>query len=357
MTSLYEPLTAGSLELANRVVMAPLTRSRAGDGGVPTDLNVEYYRQRAEAGLIITEGTQPSAVGQGYLDTPGIHSDEQTQGWRAVGEAVHRHGGRIVVQLMHAGRIAHPDNKGGLESVAPSAIAAPGQMLTTSGMVDFPAPRELREDELAGVVGEFVDASRRAIAAGLDGVELHSANGYLLHQFLSPVSNVRTDAYGGSPANRARFVVEVAAAVADAIGAGRVGIRISPANGAGGTDETDAADIAATYGALVDGLAPLGLAYLHVLGDPLSDLTRDLRQRFGGVFMANTGFAEVTSRDEAAELVDAGDADLVSVGRLFIANPDLVTRWQRDAELNEPNPDTFYGGGAEGYTDYPAPPP
>ena len=354
MTSLYEPLTAGSLELANRVVMAPLTRSRAGTAGVPTDLNVEYYRQRAEAGLIITEGTQPSAVGQGYLDTPGIHSDEQTAGWRAIGAAVHRAGGRIVVQLMHVGRIAHPDNKGGLESVAPSAIAAPGQMLTTDGMVDFPVPRELREDELAGVVAEFVDASQRAIAAGLDGVELHAANGYLLHQFLSPASNQRDDGYGGSPAARARFVVEVARAVAEAIGAGRVGIRISAANGAGGTDETDPADVAATYGELVDGLAPLGLAYLHVLGDPRSDLTRDLRARFGGVFMANTGFAEVTSRDEAADLVSAGDADLVSVGRLFIANPDLVTRWQNDADLNEPNPDTFYGGGAEGYTDYPA---
>ena len=276
MTSLYQPLTAGSLDLANRVVMAPLTRSRAGAAGVPTDLNVEYYRQRAEAGLIITEGTQPSAVGQGYLDTPGIHSDEQTSGWRAVGEAVHRAGGRIVVQLMHAGRIAHPDNKGGLESVAPSAIAAPGQMLTADGMVDFPAPRALAEDELAGVVAEFVDASRRAIAAGLDGVELHSANGYLLHQFLSPASNVRTDGYGGSPAARARFVVEVARAVAGAIGAGRVGIRISPANGAGGADEPDPTDVAATYGALVDGLAPIGLAYLHVLGDPRSDLTRDL---------------------------------------------------------------------------------
>ncbi len=354
MTSLYEPLTAGDLELSNRVVMAPLTRSRAGDGMTPTDLNVEYCRQRAGAGLIITEGTQPSAVGQGYLDTPGLHTDEQTAGWRRVGEAVHARGGRIVVQLMHAGRIAHPDNKSGLPSVAPSALPAPGQILTPSGMADYPTPRALTADELPGVIAEFVDASRRAIDAGLDGVELHSANGYLLHQFLSPVTNVRTDGYGGDAASRARFVIEVAQAVSAAIGAGRVGIRISPANGAGGTAETDPTDVAATYAALVDGLAPLGLAYLHVLGDPTTELTRDLRSRFGGVFMANTGFAAMTDRDEAAGLICDGLADLVSVGRLFIANPDLVDRWQTGAELNDPNPDTFYGGGAEGYTDYPA---
>ncbi|HEX8495657.1 MAG TPA: alkene reductase [Actinomycetales bacterium] len=354
MTSLYDPLTAGDLELANRVVMAPLTRSRAGDGMVPTDLNVEYYRQRAGAGLIIAEGTQPSAVGQGYMDTPGLHTDEQAQGWRAVGEAVHRAGGRIVVQLMHVGRIAHPANKNGLETVSASAVAAPGQILTPAGMADHPTPRALEPDELAGVVAEFVDASRRAVAAGLDGVELHSANGYLLHQFLSPASNVRTDGYGGSPAARARFVVEVAQAVAAEIGAGRVGIRISPANGAGGTAETDAADVAATYGALVDGLRPLGLAYLHVLGDPHAELTHDLRARFGGTFMVNSGFAALTSQDEAEELVAGGHADLVSVGRMFIANPDLVTRWRHGADVNEPDPSTFYGGGPEGYTDYPA---
>ena len=352
--NLYDPFTAGSLDLANRVVMAPLTRSRAGAGGVPTDLNVQYYRQRAGAGLIITEGTQPSAVGQGYLDTPGLHTDEQVAGWREIGDAVHAEGGRIVVQLMHVGRIAHPLNKGDLETVAPSAVPAPGQMFTSAGMLDFTVPRALLESELAGVVGEFVDAARRAIDAGLDGVELHSANGYLLHQFLSPASNVRTDGYGGSPAARARFVVEVAQAVADAIGAGRVGIRISPANGAGGTLEDDAADVAATYGALVDGLAPIGLAYLHVLGDPRADLTHDLRTRFRGVLMVNTGFADVTSREEADDLIASEEADLVSVGRLFIANPDLVTRWQQGSDLNDPDPDTFYGGGAKGYTDYPA---
>lgn len=255
---------------------------------------------------------------------------------------------------MHTGRIAHGDNKGGLETVAPSAIAAPGQMRTMAGMVDFPVPRALSEDELAAVIEEFVDASRRAVAAGLDGVELDAANGYLLHQFLSPASNVRTDAYGGGPAQRARFVIEVARAVSAAIGDGRVGIRVSPGNGAGGTAEDDAADLRATYRALVEGLAPLGLAYLHVLADPYDELTQDLHARFGGVFMTNSGLAALTSREEAADLVATGRADLVSVGRLFLANPDLVTRWQSGAELNEPNPDTFYGGGAEGYTDYPA---
>jgi 2,4-dienoyl-CoA reductase-like NADH-dependent reductase (Old Yellow Enzyme family) len=353
MANLFEPLAVGALELSNRVVMAPLTRSRAGDGMVPTDLNVEYYRQRAGAGLIITEGTQPSAVGQGYTSTPGLHTDEQQAGWARVAATVHAQGGRIVVQLMHAGRIAHPDNKDGLETVAPSAIAAPGQILTPSGMADFVFPRALETDELADVVAEYVDASRRAIAAGLDGVELHGANGYLLHQFLSPATNQRTDGYGGSAQARTRFVLEVARAVSDAIGADRVGIRLSPGNLAGGTDETDAAETAATYRTLIDGLAPLGLAYLHVLGDPAAELTQDLRRRFDGVFMANSGFAEVTSLEEARRLVADDVADLVSVGRLFIANPDLVRRWRTGAELNEPDPSTFYGGGAEGYTDYP----
>jgi 2,4-dienoyl-CoA reductase-like NADH-dependent reductase (Old Yellow Enzyme family) len=353
MSELFEPVTAGALALANRVVMAPLTRSRAGAGMVPTDLNVEYYSQRAGAGLIITEGTQPSAAGQGYSSTPGLHTDEQQAGWARVAQAVHARGGRIVVQLMHAGRIAHPDNKGGVETVAPSAIAAPGQIFTANGMANHAQPRALETEELAAVIGEYVDASRRAVAAGLDGVELHAANGYLLHQFLSPASNQRTDGYGGSPQARARFVLEVARAVADAIGADRVGIRVSPGNLAGGTAETDAAETAATYRALVDGLAPLGLAYLHVLGDPAAELTQDLRRRFGGVFMANSGFAEVTTLDEARQLVAEGLADLVSVGRLFIANPDLVRRWRTGAEVNQPDPSTFYGGGAEGYTDYP----
>jgi N-ethylmaleimide reductase len=351
---LFDPTTVGKLDLPHRIVMAPLTRNRAGAGGVPGDLAVEYYRQRASAALIVTEGTQPSAVGQGYLDTPGVHSDEQVAGWSRVADAVHDEGGRIVVQLMHAGRIAHPENKGGLETVAPSAIAAPGEIITATGSHAYPTPRALETDEIPGIVADYVNASQQAVAAGLDGVELHAANGYLLHQFLSPTSNVRADSYGGSPQNRARLTVEVARAVVEAIGPEKVGIRISPAHNIQGTDEPDAADVAATYGYLVDQLAPLGLAYLSVLADPRSELVQDLRSRFGGPLVANDGFGSVTTVESASALVADDVTDLVAVGRLFIANPDLPKRWQTGADLNEPNPATFYGGGAEGYTDYPS---
>jgi 2,4-dienoyl-CoA reductase-like NADH-dependent reductase (Old Yellow Enzyme family) len=358
MPNLFEPFSLGKLDLANRLVMAPLTRNRAGAGMVPQDIAVTYYSQRASAGLIITEGTQPSAVGQGYLNTPGIHSPEQIEGWRRVADAVHAEGGTIVVQLMHAGRVSHPDNKNGLETVAPSAIAAPGEMFTATGPQPHPVPHALATDELPLVVEEFVHAATSAIEAGLDGVEVHAANGYLLHQFLSPASNQRTDNYGGTPENRARFVLDVARAVAAAIGPERVGIRISPGHQVLGMGETDVADLAATYGTLVDGLAPLGLAYLHVLADPGlagpdSDLVQDLRKRFGGPLIGNDGFGTVTTREDAARIVEGGLADLVAVGRNFIANPDLPKRWQTGAPLNEPDSATFYGGGAEGYIDYP----
>lgn len=349
----FEPVRVGAWQLPQRFVMAPLTRNRAAAGGVPSDLAVEYYRQRASAGLIITEGTQPSAVGQGYLDTPGIHSDEQVAGWRRVADAVHAGGGHVVVQLMHAGRIAHPDNKNGLETVAPSAIAAPGQMVTADGQKPHPVPRALETDEVPGIVEEFVHAARQAMAAGLDGVEVHAANGYLLHQFLAPSSNTRTDGYGGSPENRARLVVEVTRAVAEAIGADRVGIRLSPAHDIQGVIEDDAADVAATYGTLVDQLAPLGLAYVSILADPRSDLVGDLRRRFGGTVLLNSGFASVTTLEDVETVVGEGLGDLVAVGREFIANPDLPRRWKEGLELNEVDPSTFYGGGAEGYTDYP----
>jgi N-ethylmaleimide reductase len=353
VTDVFEPIKVGSWDLPQRFVMAPLTRNRAGEGQVPRDIAVTYYAQRARAGLIVTEGTQPSAVGQGYLNTPGIHTDEQIEGWRAVADAVHAEGGRIVVQLMHVGRIAHPDNKDGLESVAPSAIQLDQDMVTADGTKDPAVPRALGTEEIAGVVQEFVHAAKSAIAAGLDGVELHSANGYLLHQFLAPSANERTDQYGGSPENRARFSIEVTKAVVDAIGADRVGIRISPAHNVQGAIETDPADVASTYGVLIDAIAPLGLAYLSILADPRSELFQDLRTRFGGVVIANTGFSSVTDLDEVKEIVDGDLADLVAVGRQFIANPDLPTRWKAGADLNEPNSKTFYGGDAEGYTDYP----
>ena len=353
MPDLFDPLHVKSWELPHRVVMAPLTRNRAGAGMVPGHLAVEYYAQRASAALIVTEGTQPSAVGQGYLDTPGIHTPEQVAGWRRVADAVHAKGGRIVVQLMHAGRIAHPDNKQGLETVAPSAIAAPDTMFTAEGMKPYPVPRALTLEEIPGVVEEFAHAARCAVEAGLDGVEIHAANGYLLHQFLAPGSNERTDEYGGSPANRARFAIEVTRAVADAIGAERVGIRISPAHNIQGATEEDPEDVEATYTTLVDEIAPLGLAYLSALADPSLELSQRLRKDFGGVFIANDGFGSVTSRESAQAVLDDDLADAVAVGRLFLANPDLPARWRSGAALNEPNPDTFYGGGAEGYVDYP----
>jgi 2,4-dienoyl-CoA reductase-like NADH-dependent reductase (Old Yellow Enzyme family) len=351
---LFDPLKIKTWDLPNRLVMAPLTRNRATQGMVPGDLAVEYYSQRASAGLIITEGTQPSAVGQGYLDTPGIHTPEQVAGWRRVADAVHAKGGRIVVQLMHAGRVAHPANKGGLESIAPSALPAPNEMFTADGPKPHPVPRALETGEIPGVVEDFVHAARSAVEAGLDGVEIHAANGYLLHQFLAPGSNQRTDSYGGTPENRARLTVEVTRAVATAIGPERVGIRISPAHNIQGATEEDPADVEATYTSLVGDLAPLGIAYLSVLADPGLDLVQRLRKEFGGVLVANDGFGQVTTREAAQAVLDDDLADAVAVGRLFLANPDLPQRWLTGADLNQPDPDTFYGGGAEGYTDYPS---
>lgn len=352
MADLFDPLTAKSWHLPNRIVLAPLTRNRA-KGTVPAELNAQYYAQRASAGLIITEGSQPSARGQGYLDTPGFHSADQLVGWRLVADAVHAKDGRIVAQLMHAGRVAHPDNTGGQEIIAPSALAAPGKMVTADGQVDMPVPRALETSEIPEAIEEYVTAARNAIDAGLDGVEVHAANGYLIHQFLAPGSNQRDDEYGGSPANRARFGIEVTRAVVEAIGADKVGIRISPAHNIQGATEEDPADVEATYTALVQAIAPLGLAYMSILADPRLDLVQGLRKEFGGVVIANTGFGDVTTRESAQAILDEDLADAVAVGRLFIANPDLPARWQSGAELNEPNPDTFYGGGAEGYTDYP----
>jgi 2,4-dienoyl-CoA reductase-like NADH-dependent reductase (Old Yellow Enzyme family) len=288
------------------------------------------------------------------MNTPGFHSPEQIAGWRRVADAVHAHGGRIVAQLMHAGRISHPDNTGGQEIIAPSALAAPDEMFTADGMKPYPVPRAIATDEIPAVIDEYVTAARNAVEAGLDGVEVHAANGYLIHQFLAPGSNERTDEYGGSPANRARFGIEVTRAVAEAIGAERVGIRISPAHNIQGATETDEADVEATYTALSEGIAPLGLAYLSVLAEPSDDLVQQLRRQFGGVMIANDGFGLITTREKAQAILDQDLADAVAVGRLFLANPDLPKRWETGAELNEPDPDTFYGGGAEGYTDYPS---
>ena len=350
----FSPLTAGDLELPNRVVMAPMTRLRADEDGVPGALIAEHYAQRASLGLIISEGVFPSAESKGYAGQPGIATTEQAEGWRAVADAVHAAGGRIVMQIMNAGRVSHTAITGTDRIVAPSAIAIDGEVrVPGDDKARFPVPHALTTEELAVVRDEFVAAARRAVDAGFDGVEVHSANGYLLHEFLSPVSNVRTDAYGGSPAARAAFPIEVTRAIADEIGAGRVGIRISPSHNIQDVLETDADDVRATYEALVDGLAPLGLSYLSVLhAEPAGDLVQDLRSRFGGVLIANSGFGSPTTRDEVRSLIADGHADAVAVGRPVMANPDLVERWQGGHPENELDQATVYASGAEGYTDY-----
>ena len=351
---LFSPVALGDLQLANRVVMAPLTRMRSGASGVPGDLVVEHYRQRAGVGLIISEGTYPNHEGQAFVGQPGIVTDEQVEGWRRVASAVHERGGRIVMQVMHGGRVTHADVNGGRRVVAPSAIAIDGAGHTGKGRQAYPVPHALTVDEAQATLEDFVAASRRAIEAGLDGVEIHGANGYLLHEFLSPASNVRDDVYGGSPENRASFVVEVVSAVAQAVGAGRVGLRISPEHNIQDALETDRDDVLATYGILVDQLRPLQLAYLSVLhAEPAGSLVQELRRRFDGHLVANSGFGSVTTRDEAVALIDAAHADAVAVGRAIIANPDLVERWAGEHPENEPKAHLFYAPGAEGYTDYP----
>lgn len=346
---LLQPVKAGSLDAKNRVWMAPLTRNRADADGTPNDLSVEYYRQRAEAGVIISEGSQPSAVGQGYPHTAGVVTEANEAGWRRVADAVHADGGTLVVQFMHAGRISHTSTIAGETPVSSTATQAAGQIFTADGQQDHSAPRALDTDELAGVAQEFADAARRAVRAGVDGVELHAANGYLLHQFLADGVNNRTDAYGGSPENRARFVVEVAKATADAIGADRVGIRISPGHPFNDMTENDLS----VYETLVSQLAELDLAYVHLLAQLDDPILGKLRAIWPNTLVLNTGFGVGDDRDEFERVIADGIADAVAVGRPFISNPDLVTRWAKGAELNEPDQETFYGGDARGYTDYP----
>ncbi|WP_404287608.1 alkene reductase [Glutamicibacter arilaitensis] len=351
---LFSPLTLGDLSLSNRLVMAPLTRSRSRKDGVPDDQVVEYYRQRASMGLIVSEGVYPSITGQGFVRQPGLVTEEQISGWKKVTDAVHAEGGLIVAQVMHAGRVTHPGTTGQDHIVAPSAIAVEGESRTYTGKHPYPVPRALGTVELPGIIEEFVQGSRNAIAAGFDGVELHGANGYLLHEFLAPSSNTRTDGYGGTPENRARFVIEVVKAVANEIGAGKTGLRISPEHNVQGTTELDRADVTATYTALLEGIAPLGLAALSILHkEPSGDLVQGLRSTFGGPVLLNTGFQTITTYEDATAVASGGWADAVVVGRPAIANPDLVRRWREELPLNEPDASTFYTEGAEGYTDYP----
>jgi 2,4-dienoyl-CoA reductase-like NADH-dependent reductase (Old Yellow Enzyme family) len=329
--------------------MAPMTRSRAKPDGTPGDLAAEYYAQRASLGLIITEGTQPSDDGQGYTTTPGIYTDAHVAGWKKVTSAVHKAGGSVYVQLMHAGRMAHPDNTPHhRQPVAPSAVAPGQQMFTPTGMQDAPIPRALTTEEIKATVQDFRHAARRAIEAGADGVEIHGANGYLIQQFFAPNANLRTDEYGGSNENRARFALEVATAVAAEIGAERTGIRLSPLGNSGGLNEgPEAADL---YRYLVAELNLLNLAYLHILHTGDEKLVQDLRKAWTHSFLVNRPNATPENLDQD---VKTGLADLVPVGKMALANPDLVTRLQKKAPLNQPNPATFFGGGAAGFTDYP----
>jgi N-ethylmaleimide reductase len=356
MPNPFSPVDIAGRQLANRVVMAPMTRSRAyGPGATPTDLMATYYSQRASAGLIVTEGIQPSPVGQGYPDTPGLHTPEQVSAWREVTGAVHRAGGVIFAQLMHTGRIGHPSLlPDGLVPVAPSPVAAKGQVFTHQGPLDFVTPRELDADGIARTVADFADAARNAIAAGFDGVEIHGANGYLIHQFLAPNTNHRTDEWGGGAAGRVRFGLAVAEAVAAAIGGHRTGFRVSPGNPYNDIAEQDPADVERTYTALLSGLGALDLAYLHVIGGPDRELTARLRAAWPGAFVLNPFTRPQPTGPDALALVEDGSADLIAFGALFLANPDLPARLAAHGPYNTPDPATFYGGDHRGYTDYPS---
>ncbi|MGI5193328.1 alkene reductase [Streptomyces sp. CA-288835] len=348
LNALWNPTTVGKIALPHRLAMAPLTRNRSTPNGAPTELNAEYYAQRASHALIITEGTQPNADGQGYLLTPGIYSEGHIAGWRKVTDAVHKADGRIVIQLMHTGRMSHPDNTPHhRQPVAPSAVQPAGEMFTASGLQEMPVPRELSTEEVAATVDDYRRAAAAAIAAGADGVEIHSANGYLPHQFLATNTNQRTDQYGGSIENRIRFTVEVATAVSDEIGASRTGIRISPGNPYNDIAESDTHEL---YPALVRALAPLNLAYLHILHGGDDELLYTLRKLWPNTLVLNRAGTDIATR---AKDIEVGLADVVTVGTMALANPDLVERVRTGAPLNTPDPDTFYGGGEAGYTDYP----
>jgi N-ethylmaleimide reductase len=353
---LFDPLKIRSLELRNRVVMAPLTRSRAVEANTPNALMAEYYAQRASVGLIIAEGTSPSPNGLGYARIPGLFNAQQVRGWRQVTDAVHAKGARMVVQLMHTGRVSHVANlPAGAEVLAPTDATLPGEVHTDAqGMQPYSQPRAMTEADIARAVDEYAQAARLAVEAGFDGVEIHAANGYLIEQFLNANVNTRSDGYGGSAAGRNRFALEVVRAAVDAIGAGRVGIRLSPYgvfNATGAFPE-----LGPQYLALVGELSRLGLLYLHVLdhsamGAPQvpAEFKRKLRTAFDGPFILAGGFDAASAEQALA----AGDADLIAFGRPVLANPDLVERMRRGAALNAPDMATFYTPGAAGYTDYP----
>ncbi len=351
---LFSPVKLGSMQLSNRIVMAPLTRNRAGEQGVPQPLNVTYYEQRASAGLIVTEATPISAMAHGYPALPGIYTDAQVAGWKKITDAVHAKGGKIVIQLWHVGRISHPTLlPDGALPVAPSAIKPAGKAFTYQGLVDYVEPRALDANELSSIVADYVHATKSALAAGFDGVEIHAANGYLLDQFLRDGTNQRTDQYGGSFENRARFLLEVTKAVVDVAGSDKVGVRISPVNPFNDMKDSNPQ---ALFNFVTESLNQFNLAYLHVveggihgggIADPFD--FDALRKLFKGPYMANLAYDK--ARGNA--VVASGHADVVAYGVPFIANPDLVERFRTDAPLNEADSSTFYGGTEKGYTDYP----
>ncbi len=354
--SLFEPTRLGPIDLPNRVVMAPMTRTRATEDGVPTELMRDYYVQRATAGLIVTECTEISPQGRGIIRAPGVHRPEQVEGWRTVVDAVHAAGGRIFCQLWHCGRVSHQGIRDGDQPVAPSAIAAVGEFFLPTGREPFPVPRALETDEIPAIVADFATAARNAKSAGFDGVELHGAFGYLPDQFLQDGTNQRTDRYGGAIENRARFMLETIDALIGVWGANRVGIKLSPSNRFYGMFDSDARS---TFGYVIDALDARGVGYIHLMEPNANDLTsgtvqiahvaETFRPHIHATLISNGGF----DKGKAEAALSAGSADLVSFGVPFIANPDLVERMRAEASLNTPDPSTFYGEGSQGYTTYP----
>ncbi len=352
---LLKSYNLSGIELSNRVVMAPMTRSRASEGNVPTDLMAKYYKQRASAGLIITEGTQISQQGVGYPWTPGIHTDGQIEGWKKITKAVHEEGGHIFAQIWHVGSVSHPIYHNGDKPVAPSAVKPEGETFTAKGMKEFVTPRALDINEIPGIVEDYANAARNAVEAGFDGVEIHGANGYLIDQFIKDGTNKRDDQYGGSIENRNRFALEVVEAVSNAIGEEKTGIRFSPVGNNYGISDSNPKEV---FSYLLKQLNNFDLAYVHLM-EPMGDIsdlpnypqkvTEFFRPFYNGTLITNAGFDQKSGN----KAIESGTADLVAYGQLFLANPDLPERFAAHAGLNEPDPDTFYGGDEKGYTDYP----
>ena len=347
MATLFDALQLGDLQLNNRIIMAPMTRSRANDEGIQPPYAAEYYAQRGSAGLIITEATNISPMAKGYVRTPGIYTEAQIESWKPVAEAVHARGGKIFMQLFHTGRIALPDFlPDHVQPLAPSPVRAKGQNYTDEGMKEFVTPRQLTSEEIARTVRDFASAARNAIAAGFDGVELHAASGYLVQQFLSTNANLRVDAYGGSFANRTRFLFEVLSAMIDEVGSKRVGVKFSPRMPFNDIEETDA-DVLYRY--ILERLNDRGIAYVHVGDFTGEGWHAKLRPVYKGVFFAGAGF----TKESGEALLEIGGADAIVYGTKHLANPDLLERFKRNGRLNEPDPATFYTPGQHGYTDYP----